>query len=83
MRDIVSTVARRAAFQLGVGLLLGAGFGWVMLGQFLRQEIAVPTSRPLTLAATLVCAALVGALACLQPLRRGLGIQPTEALKEL
>lgn len=81
--DIVATVARRAALQFGIGLTLGAGWGWFLLGQFTQQEIAVPTSKPLTLAVTLGCTALVGVVACLRPTLRGLRIQPTEALRDL
>jgi putative ABC transport system permease protein len=81
--DIVATVARRTAVPFGLGLVLGAGWGWILLGQFTQQEIAVPTSRPLTLAVTLGCTALVGVVACLRPTLRGLRIQPTEALREL
>jgi len=81
--DIVSTVARRAAVQLGLGLALGAAWGWFLLGQFLEQEIAVPVSKTVTLAGTLGCAGLVGVVACLKPTLRGLRIRPTEALKDL
>jgi predicted permease len=79
---IVSTVARRAGLQLAVGLVLGAGWGWLLLGTFLQQELAVQVSRPLTLAATVACAAAVGVLGCMSPILRGLRIQPTEALRE-
>jgi predicted permease len=81
--DIVFAVARRAAAQLGLGLILGAGLGWLLLGTFMQQELAVQVSRPLTLAATVACAAVVGTVACLKPTLRGLRIRPTEALGEL
>lgn len=81
--DIVLAVARRAAAQLSLGLILGAGLGWLLLGMFMEQELAVQVSKPMTLAATVACAALVGAAACLKPTLRGLRIRPTEALGEL
>jgi ABC-type antimicrobial peptide transport system permease subunit len=81
--DIVLAVARRAAAQLSLGLILGAGLGWLLLGMFMQQELAVQVSKPMTLAATVACAALVGAAACLRPTLRGLRIRPTEALGEL
>lgn len=81
--SIVSTIARRAAFQLGVGLALGAVWAGILLDQISRDVMVVPIDIPATIAVTLACAALVGVGACASPTLRGLRIQPTEALREL
>jgi len=81
--DIMSTIAGRAAAQLAIGLALGAVWAWVLLADVLGVDtLAVPVDIPLTIAGTLVCAALVGVVACLSPTLRGLRIEPTEALRE-
>ena len=80
--DIVSSVARRAALQVGVGLALGVGSGWVLLNGQSNQRTFEPGNIPLTLALTAAVAGCVCLLACAYPTLRGLRIQPTEALRE-
>jgi predicted permease len=80
--DIVVTVARRAAIQLGLGLALGAIWAWVLLREEALDTIMVPPNIPLTIGVTLVGAAVVGIVACAAPTLRGLRIQPTEALRD-
>jgi predicted permease len=80
--DIVSTVARRAAIQVGVGLALGVGWGWVLLHSQRNDRAFDAGNIPLTLALTATVAACVCVLACAYPTLRGLRIQPTEALRE-
>jgi predicted permease len=87
--DIVSTAARRAFLQLGWGVLGGlmmqsvlGGWigGWIGLtaGSSMR---AVDQST--LLAACAGVTLVVGIVACVPPLRRGLRIQPVEVLKEI
>ncbi len=78
--DIVSTVARRAALQVGVGLALGVAWGWVLLDNS-RNDVEVG-NIPLTLALTAAIAGSACVAACAHPTLRGLRIQPTEALRE-
>ncbi len=78
--DIVSTVARRAALQVGAGLALGVAWGWVLLDNS-RNDVEVG-NIPLTLALTAIVAGSVCVAACAHPTLRGLRIQPTEALRE-
>ena len=80
--DIVSTVARRAALQVAIGLALGTAWGWVLLND-MRTDINLEVGNiPLTLALTAAVAAFVCVLACASPTLRGLRIQPTEALRD-
>jgi len=78
--DIVSTVARRAALQVGVGLALGVAWEWVLLHNS-RDDVEVG-NIPLTLALTVAIDGSVCVAACAHPTLRGLRIQPTEALRE-
>ncbi len=81
--DIVSAIARRAAIQVGVGLALGAAWGWVLLDNQ-RNDVTFEVGNiPLTLTLTAAVAGCVCLLACAHPTLRGLRIQPTEALREL
>jgi predicted permease len=81
--SIVSTIARRAALQLGIGLALGGVWAWVLLRQLggggpYTQSI----NMPVTIVATLVVTAIVGVVGCASPTIRGVRIQPSEALRE-
>ena len=80
--DIVSTVARRAALQIGVGLGLGLTWGWMLIEKTEFDINVEVVDVPLTLALTAAVTACVCVLACAVPTRRGLRIQPTEALRE-
>ena len=79
---IVSAIARRAAIQLAVGLALGGVWGWVLLDSLRDDSNVQPINAPLILSLTLFGAAIIGTLACAVPTRRGLRIEPTEALRE-
>ena len=79
--DIVRTVARRAALQLGVGLALGAVWAWVLLREVQFDVVMAPPNIPLIVGLTVVGAAVVGIVACAAPTLRGLRIEPTEALR--
>ncbi len=79
---IVSTVARRAAIQLAVGLSLGAVAAWTLLNEITFDATGLAVNIPLTVAFTVVGAAAIGIVACAAPTIRGLRIQPTEALRE-
>ncbi len=81
--SIVSTIARRAALQLGVGLSLGSVWAWLLLGSIANDQMVIPINMPVTIGVTVACAALVGVVACASPTLRGLRIRPTEALREL
>ncbi|NJD19904.1 MAG: FtsX-like permease family protein, partial [Gemmatimonadetes bacterium] len=80
--SIVGAIARRALLQLAAGVAVGLLCGGVlvrMLGDDSAVQPFVPWV-PLALAAGAML--LVGMLACLPPLRRGLGIRPVDAMKE-
>lgn len=79
---IVATIARRAAVQLGAGLLLGIPWAWVLLGEVAGDSMVMAFHKPTIIAWTLLGAAIVGTVACAPPTLRGLRIQPTEALRE-
>ena len=80
--SIISTIARRAAIQLGLGLALGAVWAWLLLEEVSADSMALPINIPVTIAYTMAGAALVGVVACASPTMRGLRIQPSEALRE-
>jgi hypothetical protein len=78
-RRILSGVFMRAAAQLGIGAAVGLGLavsldiatgGWVMGGQAILLPIVVAIVMT------------VGLLAAFGPARRGLAVQPVEALRE-
>jgi hypothetical protein len=73
--EIVSTVFRRAAVQLGIGVALGSLFAVPVL----RDRVAEGSIRSLVL----VVAVLLGAglVACFVPIRRALSIEPAAAMK--
>ncbi len=80
--SVVGTIARRAAFQLGVGVALGAVFGAWLLKELTDDIGIMAVNIPLVLAAVGAVVVLMVAAACLSPILRGLRIQPTEALRE-
>ncbi len=79
---IVSTIGRRAALQLAVGVTLGAGWAWMLLVELTGDSMVMEVDIPLTITVTMAVAAVVGVAACASPTLRGLRIQPTEALRE-
>jgi predicted permease len=80
--SIVSTIARRAALQLGIGLALGGVWAWVLLSQEADEPLVQSINIPATIVATLVVTAIAGVVGCASPTIRGLRIQPSEALRE-
>ena len=81
-RNIVQTIARRAAIQLGLGVGVGAVLAALMLYAASQEELMGPQNLSLLVAGVVTGTVLVGMLACLVPTLRGLRIQPTEALRE-
>ena len=81
-RSIIVTIARRAALQLGIGLALGGVWAWILLNQIVDDPLIRPINMPVTISATLVLTAIVGAIGCASPTIRGLRIQPSDALRE-
>jgi predicted permease len=77
-RRLLVGIFARAAAQLGAGILAGlvfaAAFPWVTGDMGGRTFILLPAVSALMLT--------VGLLAALGPARRGLAVQPTEALRE-
>jgi hypothetical protein len=77
---IVRAVFKQPLRQLGLGLLAGAVLVWVLLG---GTDNGVPTPTELvTLGAYTTLMAVVCLIACVVPTRRGLAVQPTEALRD-
>ncbi|MEQ1855261.1 MAG: ABC transporter permease [Longimicrobiales bacterium] len=75
--DIVLTIARRALVQVLIGVALGS----ILASWALEDELSMPNA-PRLIAGVAVAVVVFAALSCLSPIRRGLRIQPTEALKE-
>jgi predicted permease len=83
-RDVVTTVAKRAAVQLGVGAAAGMAVAWFLLN-VLKAEFGQTSMESPVLIALLVTVGvvgLIGPLACIAPTRRALKIAPTEALSD-
>lgn len=80
--SIVGTIARRAALQLALGLVLGAGWAWLILHEVVVDDASMaPINVPITIGVTLAVSAAIGTLGCAAPTIRGLRIQPNEALR--
>jgi predicted permease len=80
--SIVAAIARRAFAQLTVGVTIGAVLASLMLrdvkpGADVLQVTNWPVTVPIIAAGVLA----VGMLACVSPTRRGLRVQPVEALR--
>lgn len=70
---IVASIFSRAFLQIGAGVLLGSGLAALFGLGSTRQVLLLLAANGIML--------LVGLTACMVPLRRALGIQPTEALR--
>jgi hypothetical protein len=79
--DIVATIGRRAALQLGIGVLAGMPLaGWLY---YMTQEDA-PTGQAAVLAAVgsaIGVVLLLALVACAAPLARALRVMPTVAMR--
>jgi predicted permease len=79
-RRILTTIFARASAQLGAGLLIG------LLGAFALNRALGPDGMgergAVVLPVVVAIIVVVGLLAALGPARRGLSIQPAEALRE-
>jgi putative ABC transport system permease protein len=80
--NIVGTIARRALAQLIVGVAIGTALAGLMLsGVEPGSDVMQVTNWPVTVAIIGVGVIAVGTLACVPPTRRGLRVQPVEALR--
>jgi putative ABC transport system permease protein len=77
--DVITAIARRALAQLMIGVVLGSALGWLLVR---REAVFAVDSVPLLVLAVAAAVVVCSALSCLSPIRRGLRIQPTEALRE-
>jgi putative ABC transport system permease protein len=72
-RRVLGSVFRRAAGQLGLGVVAGLALAWVVQGYGGGSLVLLPVVA--------VLAVLLGAVAALGPARNALGVQPTEVMK--
>ena len=78
---LIGDVFSRALLQLGVGIALGLWIGYIAsAGPFALSE-GLFDHGPEAMAAVALGVLVMGLTACWAPLRRALGIQPTEALR--
>jgi ABC-type antimicrobial peptide transport system permease subunit len=77
-RQILGSIFARAVRQVGLGVLVGVGVAALLL-RVTGGKISGTGAAMLLMGATLM--AVVGLLAALGPARRGLRIQPSEALR--
>jgi predicted permease len=80
-KNVIATIARRAFAQLVVGVAIGSALGALLLNGNSDEFFAV-NNMPLLVSGVAVAVVAFSALSCLAPIRRGLRIQPTEALRE-
>jgi ABC-type antimicrobial peptide transport system permease subunit len=79
-KDVVATIARRALVQLVLGVALGSVTGWYLILD--DAPVLAIDMVPKLIAGVAVAVIVFSMLSCLAPIRRGLRIQPTEALRE-
>jgi putative ABC transport system permease protein len=77
-RALLAALFRRAALQIGAGVVVGNLLVVVLMSVIVEEASVVPTVLPM-LAASLIMMT-VGVAACFVPARRALKVQPTEAL---
>jgi ABC-type antimicrobial peptide transport system permease subunit len=76
-RRVLASIFSRAAWQLGLGGLVGAALGtWLLVSSGLTDAAAVP------LGGVIAIMLMAGLVAAVGPARRGLRIQPMDALRE-
>ena len=81
-RSIVVLIAKRAVVQLAIGVALGVVVVSTLVRQGVPDTALTPLSGwPLVAVAAGVAIVLIGAIASMAPIRRGLGIRPIEALR--
>jgi putative ABC transport system permease protein len=79
-RAVLTSLFRRAATQVGIGVVAGNTVVGIVLFMSVDQVRPAILLSPMAVAS--VAMALVGVGACFVPARRALRIQPTDALKE-
>jgi putative ABC transport system permease protein len=77
-RALLAALFRRAALQIGAGVIAGNLLVVALMSVTMEQAGVVPTALPM-MAASLIMV-VVGIAACFVPARRALRVQPTEAL---
>ena len=77
-RALLAALFRRAALQIGAGVVAGNLLVVVLISANVQEATVVTTALPMV-AATLIMV-LVGTAACFIPARRALAVQPKEAL---
>jgi putative ABC transport system permease protein len=79
---LVATIARRAFLQLLTGVTIGAALAGLLLRSVQPgSDVLQVTNWPVTVPIISLGVVIAGMLACVPPTRRGLRIQPAEALK--
>ena len=79
-RRVVTGIFGRAGAQLGAGIV--AGLAIASAFEWLGPGGVIGPNAPIILPAVVVLMLTVGLLAAIGPARRGLAVQPTEALRE-
>ena len=78
-RAVLAALFRRAATQVGVGIIIGNILVVVVLFKLFEEMNATTAALPMAIASLIM--ASVGFCACFLPARRALRVQPTEALR--
>jgi putative ABC transport system permease protein len=78
-RAVLAALFKRAATQVGVGIIIGNILVVVVLFKLFEEMNATTAALPMAIASLIM--ATVGFCACFLPARRALRVQPTEALR--
>ena len=78
---ILGVVLRRGLWQVGVGIVLGAGLGWGLLSLLQLFPAGMASGGGVLLAMAAATMLIVGLLACIVPADQVLAVHPVEALR--
>lgn len=80
-RDIVRLVLRQGLVPAAIGLTIGLALAVALMPLLQSQLVQVSSTDPVTLAASSITLLAAALLACVQPARRALRVDPVIALK--
>jgi putative ABC transport system permease protein len=74
-------ILRSGLLQLGIGLTIGLGMGWMLSGVLQAVLVQIPAQDPVTFMSITALLAVVMIVSCLVPARRATRLDPIAALR--